>query len=104
MERVRVRARAVRAADDLDEVVFERERPARLLALDRDAAPKLRERPRGDEASLRNDRDVRAQPLDYLKHVRREEDRQAPRRQTREQVLQRARGDGVNALERLIKE
>src|SRR5215207_8871484 len=104
----RVLARGVRAADHLDEVVFQRERAAfavfARLRAQAYPAPQLFERPRRHEPSLRDYRDVGAEPLDYLQHVRREEDGQAARGQSREQVLERPRRYRVHALEGLVEE
>ena len=48
--------------------------------------------------------DVVAEPLDDLEDVRGEEDRAAPVHERREQVLDLAGGDGVDALEGLVEE
>src|SRR4051794_15217832 len=70
-------ARLADAADDTDKVFFERHGAtgrALVFVGDADAESQLVQRARSGEFALRDDGDVCAEPLDYLKHMRGEKD------------------------------
>ena len=56
-----------------------------------------------DDAAVGDDADVRRQPLDDLENVRRQEDRAAARDERVQQILDLARRDRVDPLERLVE-
>src|SRR5262249_18544131 len=85
------------AADELDEHLFER-------AVSVHARAHLLDRSLRDDAAVGDDADVRREPLDDLENVRREEHRAAAADERMQQLLDLARRDRVDALERLVDE
>jgi hypothetical protein len=62
------------------------------------------ERAEAQQPAFVDDRQLRAQTLDYVEHVRRQHDGDAARGETREDVLEAAARHRVDALERLVEE
>src|SRR5690349_8720922 len=91
---------AARAADDVNEILLERDRslPISFDTFHANAFTQFVQRSGGKQLALRDDRDVRAKTLDDLQYVRREKDCQATHRETRQEILQRARSDRVDTL------
>ena len=101
---------SARAAHDAQENFFEGELFARrggtrlrLRGPRLHAGAELFERALRDELAAINDGDVAAEAFDDFEHVRGEENRGAARDHAVQHRLERAGGDGVHALERLVE-
>src|SRR5439155_19064074 len=88
----------------VEEDLLEREALARSAGASLDAGAELLDGALSDELPLVDDGDVAAEALDDLQDVGGEEDRGAARDHALEHRLERAGGDRVHSLERLVEE